>query len=86
MRWRQAWSLGKITEEVFERWNREAGSAELPEHVKPKGKKKRTARPAEAKEACLMRQCALGRAPRDARHVFKILVRNRANRDDELVI
>jgi hypothetical protein len=30
---------GKISEEVFERWNREAGSAELPEHVKPKGKK-----------------------------------------------
>ena len=31
---------GKISEEVFERWNREAGSAELPEHVKPKSKKK----------------------------------------------
>jgi hypothetical protein len=33
---------GKISEEVFERWNREAGSAQLPEHVKPKrqGKKK----------------------------------------------
>jgi len=27
---------GKITPEVFERWNREAGSKELPEHVKPK--------------------------------------------------
>jgi hypothetical protein len=31
---------GKISEEVFERWNREAGSAELPEHVKPKRKKR----------------------------------------------
>ena len=31
---------GKISQEVFERWNREAGSAELPEHVKRKGKKK----------------------------------------------
>ena len=30
---------GKITEEVFERWNREAGSAELPEHATPKSKK-----------------------------------------------
>jgi hypothetical protein len=29
---------GKISEEVFERWNREAGSAELPEHVKPRKK------------------------------------------------
>ena len=34
---------GKISEEVFERWNREAGSAELPEHVKPKRKKKKAA-------------------------------------------
>ena len=36
---------GKISAEVFERWNREAGPAELPEHVKPKPKpkaKKRT--------------------------------------------
>jgi hypothetical protein len=31
---------GKISEEVFERWNRETGSAELPEHVKPKAKKR----------------------------------------------
>jgi len=34
---------GKISEEVFERWNREAGSAELPEHVIPKRKKKKAA-------------------------------------------
>ena len=27
---------GEITPEVFERWNREAGDAELPEHVRPK--------------------------------------------------
>ena len=31
---------GKISEEVFERWNREAGAAELPERVKPKAKPK----------------------------------------------
>ena len=27
---------GKISEEVFERWNREAGRKELPERVTPK--------------------------------------------------
>lgn len=34
--------VGKITPEAYERWNRETGSRELPEHV-PK-KKKRTKR------------------------------------------
>jgi hypothetical protein len=36
----QLLTQGKISEEVFERWNREAGANELPEHVKPKGKKR----------------------------------------------
>jgi hypothetical protein len=31
---------GKITPEVYERWNRGAGSKELPEHVKSKVKSK----------------------------------------------
>ena len=31
---------GEISPEVYERWNREAGSKELPERVKPKAKKK----------------------------------------------
>jgi hypothetical protein len=31
---------GKISPEVYERWNRGAGSKELPERVKPKGKSK----------------------------------------------
>ena len=37
---------GKISSEVYERWNRGAGYRELPEHVKPKAKskKKTTAR------------------------------------------
>jgi len=35
---------GKITPEVFERWNREAGGAELPEHVKPRAKARSRAR------------------------------------------
>ena len=30
---------GKIEPETFERWNREAGGAELPERVRPKKKK-----------------------------------------------
>jgi hypothetical protein len=29
---------GKISNEVYERWNRGAGSKELPERVKPKAK------------------------------------------------
>lgn len=35
---------GKITDEVYERWNREAGYKELPEHVKPKPKRKAAAK------------------------------------------
>jgi hypothetical protein len=31
---------GKISPEVYERWNRGAGSRELPERVKPKAKSK----------------------------------------------
>jgi hypothetical protein len=29
---------GKISNETFEEWNRETGSAKLPERVKPEGK------------------------------------------------
>lgn len=44
---------GEISPEVFERWNREAGGKELPEHVKPKAKKraKAKARKATARKA-----------------------------------
>ena len=31
---------GKISPETFEEWNRETGSAKLPDHVKPKRKPK----------------------------------------------
>ena len=31
---------GKITPETFEEWNRETGSAKLPERVKPQPKRK----------------------------------------------
>jgi hypothetical protein len=31
---------GEITPEQYERWNRETGRAELPEHVKPKRARK----------------------------------------------
>jgi hypothetical protein len=30
---------GKISPETFEEWNRETGSAKLPDHVKPARKK-----------------------------------------------
>ena len=43
---------GEITEEAFERWNRETGSAELPERVGDRrGTTKRKKRPARAKRA-----------------------------------
>ena len=29
---------GKISNETFEEWNRETGSARLPDHVKPKAR------------------------------------------------
>jgi len=32
---------GKITPDVYERWNRETGSAKLPERVRPKPKRRR---------------------------------------------
>jgi hypothetical protein len=31
---------GKISNETFEEWNRETGSAKLPDHVKPKAKRR----------------------------------------------
>ena len=40
---------GKISNEVYERWNRGAGSKELPERVKPKAKSKGTKRGSKAK-------------------------------------
>jgi hypothetical protein len=45
---------GEITPEQFEEWNRETGSAELPERVKPKkspAKKKRKKTSSAAKRA-----------------------------------
>ncbi len=35
---------GKITDEAYERWNRDTGRKELPERVKPKAKKTTTKR------------------------------------------
>ncbi len=32
---------GEISPETFEKWNRGAGNAELPERVEPKGKSKK---------------------------------------------
>ena len=35
---------GEISNQTFEEWNRETGSAKLPERVKPKARKKSTAK------------------------------------------
>ena len=35
---------GEISDQTFEEWNRETGSAKLPERVKPKPTKKSTAK------------------------------------------
>ena len=41
---------GKISNQTFEEWNRETGSAKLPERVKPRSKaKSRTGSKAKAK-------------------------------------
>jgi hypothetical protein len=53
---------GKISEDVFEEWNRETGSAKLPERVTPKGggksgsKRKATKRKATARTATTRRK------------------------------
>ena len=44
---------GKITPETYEKWNRETGSAELPERVHPKRRskgRKKTTRKAKRKK------------------------------------
>lgn len=42
---------GEIDPEVYERWNREAGSKELPERVKSKAKKTKAKSAKKAKKA-----------------------------------
>ena len=44
---------GKISNETYEEWNRETGSAKLPERVRPKPKKKakRKANPGSRRKA-----------------------------------
>jgi len=57
---------GKISAEAFERWNREAGGADLPERVRPKRGVKRKKRPARrsARKADTSRSKARKRASR----------------------
>lgn len=56
---------GKISAEAFERWNREAGGAELPERVRPKRSLKRKKKPArKATKATRRRPRAKGRKSR----------------------
>ena len=43
---------GKIDKDVYERWNRGAGSRDLPEHVRRKRKKKKSKRRSRRKAKC----------------------------------
>ena len=56
---------GKITPETYEEWNRETGSAELPERVKHK--KKSGARKASARKQRPARKKTVARKKRIAR-------------------
>ena len=63
---------GEITPEVYERWNREAGSRELPERLHPKrgakGKAKRKRKPKRAPRRAPKRKSArAGKRRRPAR-------------------
>jgi hypothetical protein len=52
---------GEISPEVYERWNREAGSAELPERLHPKRGGK-TKRPGKAKRRTTAKRGGRARA------------------------
>jgi len=57
---------GEISAETFEKWNREAGSAELPERLHPKAAPKRR-RKARSKPAARARANTRGRSARKRR-------------------
>ena len=58
---------GKITPEAFERWNREAGAADLPEHVSDKPGGKANAPAKRSRPAKTVRARAWHVRPRKAR-------------------
>ena len=58
---------GEISPEVFERWNREAGSAELPERLHPKAAPKRKSKAKRAPKAKARRPKTAGRSARKRR-------------------
>ena len=47
---------GKITDEAYERWNKETGGTELPEYVDPKRKPKRQSTRARKPKASSVRK------------------------------
>jgi hypothetical protein len=55
---------GEISPETFEEWNRETGSAKLPERVKPKAKKKQRAVAGRGKRAAPQKKKATARKRR----------------------
>ena len=56
---------GKISDETFEEWNRETGSATLPERVSPKGKNNRKSK--RKRKGKGPKQKATSKAPRKRR-------------------
>ena len=58
---------GEISEETFEEWNRETGSAELPERVKPKPGRARSKRKSKPKARAKARTKARAKSKAKAR-------------------
>ena len=57
---------GKISPETYEEWNRETGSAKLPERAKPQGRSKSGARKA-AKKKTTRQKAATGTTRKPAK-------------------
>ena len=58
---------GKISPDTYEEWNRETGSAKLPERVKKKKKKSTSARPRSRKRAAAKKTSKSRRTRRSKR-------------------
>lgn len=62
---------GEISEEVYERWNREAGYKKLPERVKPKGKAAKGKRKSTSRGKVVRRRATTTRRRSTARKTTK---------------
>lgn len=57
---------GKITDEAYERWNRDTGRKELPERVKPKDKRSKTKKTTKRRTSATKRTTKSTRAKKRA--------------------